>query len=211
MKNLPDWLKQILDDSGLEQGKYVFGEGEVTISGLPEGFVGIAESEEGGLAISDKNEGVIYRWENGEMGVFAVNETEFKLAIRRDEVWEELSENMPVTKPVGLGIILTTKTETGERLTVGFKGSSRNSAMIIQGQMEAGEMLEDALKRELIDALEVEDYQVVDLVDDGGEMVGEAETLPMFVTVVEVEGFDPARLDDQRIGWINLNKTELAN
>ena len=211
MKNLPNWLKQILDDSGLEQGKYLFGEGEVIIEALPEGFAGIAESDEGGLAVSNEGDGVVYRWEEGKLDVYAVNEDEFTLAVRRDEAWEELSENMPVTKNVGLGLILTTKTETGERLTLGFKGSSRNSAMIIQGLMKAEEMLEDALKRELETALEISDYQVIDLVDDGGELDDGQEVVPMFTVVLEVEDFDHTSLKDHQIGWINLNKKELVN
>lgn len=211
MKNLPDWLKKILEETGLDQGKYSFGEDKELISGLPDGFTAVAESDTGALAVSDKNEGVIYCWENGEMGVFAVNEEEFKLAIRRDEAWEELSENMPVTKNVGLGLILTTKTETGERLTLGFKGSSRNSAMIIQGQLRADEMLEDALKRELETTLEISDYQVVDLVDDGGEFDDGQEVVPMFTVVLEVDNFDKISLTDHQIGWINLSKKELVN
>lgn len=208
---IPDWLKKILDDSGLDQGIYSFGEGLVELAGLPEEFVGIAECEGGGLALAKKGDGVVYRLAGGKIQVYAVDEKEFKLAMRRDEAWEELSENMPATRPFWLGIVLKTKNEAGEEMTLGFKGESRDSIMVVQGEMKQDEMLEDALNRELKSALMITQYQILDVVDEGGDFESQGELVPMFTVMVGVEGFDPQVIGDPQIGWINLSKKEMVN
>jgi hypothetical protein len=131
---IPDWLKKILEVSGLEQGKYSFGEDGVELEQLPDEFVGVAECEGGGLAVAKKADGILYRFEQGKVNVYATTEEEFRLEIRRDEAWEELSENMPATKPFWLGIVIKSNNEDGEEMTLGFKGASRDSVMVIQGK-----------------------------------------------------------------------------
>jgi hypothetical protein len=211
MLKIPDWLKKILDDSGLDQGKYSFGEEVMELAGLPAEFSGIAESEGGGLALSTKNDGVIYRFENGKVDVYAIDEREFLLAIKRDEAWEELSENMPAIRSCWLGIVIKSKSDEGEEITLGFGGTSRDAAMVIQAKMLPEEMLTDALNRELLETLEIKNYQILDVLDDGGEYEDGGELMPLFTVVVEVEVFDPDIIGDPRIGWIKMDKQKVLN
>lgn len=208
---IPDWLKKILDDSGLEQGKYFFDEESVELENLPDGFVGVAECENGGLAVAKKNDGVIYRLENGGVDVYAVDEKEFLLAIHRDEAWEELSENMPARRSFWLGVVVKMRSEAGEELALGFKGSSRDSVMVIQAEIKAEEMLQDALNRELKTSLMITNFEIMDVLDEGGVFEGKGVVVPMFTVVVEVEGFDPTTIGDPKVGWISLSKRELTN
>ncbi len=216
---IPTWLQEILDDSGTEQGPYSFGrfhDGEVEtveLSKLPKGFIGIAEDEdEGGLAVTEPTDGVIYRLHDGEMETFSCDEEEYALALHRDIAWEELSENMPASRPFWLGIILKTKNEDGEVMTLGFKGETRQSAMVIRGRMETDDMLTDALNRELKEALEIEDYEVQDLLDDGGSVDTDGVEEPLFTVVVLVDQFEPSlMIQDKMVGWVGMEKKSLAN
>lgn len=208
---LPNWLKKILDDTSLEQGKYTFEEDGVNIEGLPEEFIGVASCDGGGLAISKNNDEVIYRFENNQIDVYAVDEQEYVISRRRDDAWEELSENMPATNSFWLGIVLKTKTDVGEELTLGLKGLSKDSALVIQGKINTDEMLNDALNRELSEALMITDFEVADVLDDGGVMSDKDGDLPMFTVVVLVEEFDESTIGDPRVGWINMSKTKVVN
>jgi hypothetical protein len=208
---IPDWLKKILEVSGLEQGKYSFGEDSVELEQLPDEFVGVAECEGGGLAVAKKADGILYRFEDGKVNVYATSEEEFRLEIRRDEAWEELSENMPATKPFWLGIVIKSNNEDGEEMTLGFKGSSRDSVMVIQGKMLSEELLSDALHRELSEALEITDYQIIDVLDDGGEYEDQGQLMPLFTVVVGVETFDPEVMGDPRIGWVRVDRDKAIN
>jgi hypothetical protein len=154
---------------------------------------------------------VVYRLEEGEVGVYAVDEAEFLLAVRRDEAWEALSENMPASKPCWLGIVVKSKNDEGEELTLGFGGASRDAAMVIQGKMLTEEMLTDALNRELLQALEVKNYQILDVLDDGGAYEENGVMMPLFTVVVGVEEFDPETIGDPRIGWIKMRKQQVLN
>lgn len=214
MKNtlIPHWLQVVLDTSGLEQGPFTFGEGVVVMDDLPQEYVGIADAADGGLAVAKSGDGIIYRWVEGRLEVYAVNEQEFSRAIRRDEAWEELLENMPATATFGLGIILKSRDIENAELTLGYKGSHRDSVMVIQGEMRAGEMLTDALDRELREGLEIEEFEVLDVVDEHNEWEHEQGVLPSFTVKVLVKGFDPSVIGDARIGWIAMNnKTRIVN
>lgn len=208
---IPDWLKKILDDSGMEQGKYTFGDGEVSLAGLPDEFVGVAEGEGGGLAVAKKGDGVIYEYAGGEVNVYAIDEDEFRLAVWRDEGWEELAENMPSRRGFGLGIILKTVGDGGKQLTLGVAGDSRNSAMVIKGEMKPEEMLTDALDRELKNGLGITTYEVLDVMDDGGVWESDGTEMPLFVVVVLVEGFDPEEIGDSRVAWVGESSTKVVN
>ena len=144
--NIPEWLKKKLEEGGNEIGIYSFQDGrEVTLTGLPDDFIGIAVNEgNNGLAVSKRNDGVIYRFEHNHIEVFALNEAEFLAAVKRDTAWEELAENMPASEGFWLGIVLKTKSSQGSMLTLGFKGETRHSAMVIRARVEPGEMLNDA-------------------------------------------------------------------
>jgi len=207
---LPTWLQNILDDSGVEQGRYTFGD-EITIKGLPKGLIAIAEDGEGGgLAVSDPVDGAVYRFQDGEVDAYACDEKEFRMSVRRDEAWEALSENMPAIEPFWLGIVLKTKTDEGQWLTLGFKGITRQSAMVVRGRVQQSDLLTDALDRELHEAMEIMDYEVMDLYDEGGtadspEDNGVEE--PLFTVEVKVDWFDPSeKIQDKSIGWIGEEK-----
>ena len=89
----------------------------------------------------------------------------------------------------------------------GMKGESRDSAMVIQGELREDEMLSDALERELKESLEITEFEMMDVVDDGGEMETDKGAMPLFTAVVKVEGFEPDEvIHDARIGWIRTDK-----
>jgi len=213
-------LQEILEDTGTEQGLYSFGKFHdsevelVELPKLPKGLVGIAEDGNGnGLAITDPTDGVVYRLHEGTMDTYACDEIEFAASVRRDIAWEELAENMPATQPYWLGIVLKSKDRDGETMILGFRGETRQSAMVVRGRVEDGDMLADALNRELKEALEIEDYEVLDLLDDGGS-VDDADGVeePLFTVEVMVEEFDPNNvIQDKMIGWIKTGKKPLAN
>lgn len=207
---LPDWLQDILNTSGPEQGIYTFGD-SVTLSGLPKGLTAVAEDGEGGgLVVSDPVDDAIYRFQDGEVDAYACDAKEFLLAVSRDEAWESLSENMPAGKPYWLGIVLKTKTDNGQWVTLGFKSTTRQSAMVIRGRAQQGDLLADALDRELREAMEITDYEVMDLYDEGGTAdSAEAEGVeePLFTVEVKVDWFDPSeKIQDKSIGWIGAEK-----
>lgn len=207
---LPNWLQKILDDSGVEQGRYSFGD-EVVLKGLPKGLTAVAEDGEGGgLAVAEPVDGVVYRFQDDEVDAYACDEKEFRLSIRRDEAWEALSENMPAIDPFWLGIVLKTKTDEGQWLTLGFKSTTRQSAMVIRGRAQQGDLLADALDRELREAMEITDYEVMDLYNEGGTAdSAEAEGVeePLFTVEVKVDWFDPnEKIQDKSIGWIGAEK-----
>jgi hypothetical protein len=216
---LPSWLQEIIEVDGTEQGSYSFGrfhDGEVEqveLAGLPKGFVGIAsDAQDGGLAVTEPTDGVVYRLQEGEMDTFACDEEEFVLAIRRDIAWEELSENMPASQPFWLGIVLKTKLDDGRIMTLGFRGDARQSALVIRGRMEADDMLSDALNRELKETLGLDDYEVEDLVDEGGTVEVDEMEEPLFTVVVWVEPFEPSEvIQDKLVGWMESGKKTLVN
>ena len=162
---VPDWLISYIEKNGDEIGPYTFSrtsskEGTsqaVDLIGLPAEFVGIAEDAHGGgLTVALKYDGIIYRLQEDEIFTYAINEAEFVLAIQRDTRWEELAENMPALQPYWLGIILKTSMDDGRTLTLGFRGELHYSALVIRVKVKAGEMLVDALDRELLKVLEID-------------------------------------------------------
>jgi hypothetical protein len=210
---IPDWLKKILDDSGLEQGKYVFNPDGVEISGLPDEFVGIAESNDGGLAVTRTGrDGVIYRFEDGKIDVMAINKEEFVVEMKRDEAWESLEENMPAVHSFGVGIVLVAKSSSGERMILGTKGSVKPSALVISGQVKQDEMLIDAIKRELEAALEISDFEIVDVLDDGGILEEKKALIPSFRIEVEVEAFPVReRVKNALVDWVVADEKRQVN
>jgi hypothetical protein len=212
-------LATFIEEHGEEVGKFTFapiknGSMEtVSVENCPKGFAGVADSEEGdALVVAEKPDQILYQIEQGEIEVYATNAEEFIAAIRRDETWEELAENMPASKPYWLGIIVKTRNANGQLLTLGFKGETRNSAMVIRGRAETEEMIADALTRELKGALEITDYSVIDLVDDGGVVEDAGVEEPLFTVTVEVERFDPLeKIQDKRVSWIEMEGKKLVN
>jgi hypothetical protein len=209
---IPEWLEKYLDKNGNEVGPYTFGE-NVEIVGLSGQFVGVAEDMNGdGLVVSKKYDGVIYRFQDGELTTFAINEAEFLVAVQRDARWEELAENMPALQPYWLGVVLKTKTDDGRTLTLGFRGELHYSAMVIRAQVKAGEMLIDALDRELLEVMEIEDYTVTDLFDDGGVVDIKNIEEPLFTVTVEVPYFDVEKLiQDKTAEWVEMEKKRIVN
>jgi hypothetical protein len=150
---------------------------------------------------------VIYRWRDGQISVFACDKEEYLVAIARETIWETLSENMPALQSYWLGIELKTITETGKELTLGFTGSARPSALVIRGRVEVGELLADALDRELTELLGIEDYEVLDVLDDGGTMEHEGVEEPLFTAVIKVERFEvDKKLPEVGVDWVELDK-----
>jgi hypothetical protein len=77
--------------------------------------------------------------------------------------------------------------------------------------MLSEELLSDALHRELSEALEITDYQIIDVLDDGGEYEDEGQLMPLFTVVIGVETFDPEVMGDSRIGWVSVDKDKVIN
>jgi hypothetical protein len=211
---LPDFVETLKADPDFNWGNFSWLEDHVESSvKIPAEFVVVAEDGAGGgLAVARVSDNILYRAEEGEIGVYALSEEELRLALYRDEAWEGLAENMPALRPYWLGIVLKAKREDGSELTLGFAGLQRQSALVIRGRVEADDVLTDALNRELAAALEIDDYTVLDLIDDGAVVEEEGVEQPMFTVMVEVEAFDPKeKIGDPTIGWIGGEKKRVEN
>jgi hypothetical protein len=206
---LPDFAETLKNDPEVNWGVFSWLEEHVESSlSVPAGFVVVAEDGTGGgLAVTKAGDNILYRLEEGEISAYALSEAELRLALYRDEVWEELAENMPASRPYWLGMVLKAKRNDGTELTLGFPGLKRQSAMVIRGRVETDDVLTDALNRELGTALGLDDYAVLDLIDEGG-LVEENETqVPMFTVVLEVEAFDvKEKIGDPTVGWLSEEK-----
>ena len=218
---VPDWLVSFIEKNGNEAGPYTFSRTSssessiqsIDLTNLPEEFAGIAEDGQGeGLAVAVKYDGVVYRLQDGEVFTYAINEAEFIIALQRDTRWDELAENMPALQSYWLGIILKTTMDDGRVLTLGYRGELHYSALIVRANVKAGEMLVDALDRELLEVLDIEDYTVIDLIDDGGVVDIKNVEEPLFTVTVNVSYFDIEKLiQDQAAEWVELDKKRIVN
>lgn len=187
--------------------------GEFEPFALPEGFVAIAtDQDDRVLAVHGDESRIVYLLERGagteEIVVFSESAELLEAKLKRDELWEQLSERMQASREYRIDVeFYATKDERlfSLRFTDPGDEHEREHVFTFRGEVAEGEMLVDALERLLLEVFEIEQFEVEDVVDvDRFEETADEAYVPVFGVRVKVAQDDMAELEtgEAELVWV---------
>ena len=172
----------------------------------------IARSSDGeGLAVYEGSDGVVYRYtREGEVEVFAEDEEKLQHKLDRSGLWEQVMENIPTDREyfIDVSFYCGGNKQSVAQLCFGGEGEKmRDHLFVYRGVVEKGEIIQDALDRELGDRVGLSTYTFEGITDDEAFESGkDEEYIPVFSIQVGVDKkeVEMVELGDLSLQWVEV-------
>lgn len=156
------------------------------------GYVVIAGDNRGQrLALSTRQDGMVYLFGVDVFDVYAETEAILAHRLEKEELLEQISENLPAIQPFLINIRLHTDHDDQEKvLSFTSAKTEREHLFIIRGEVREEELLIDAIERELKEGMGIDGAEVMDIFEEeADEQDEEGNLIPTFTVPVKVPYF----------------------